>query len=809
MDFDAREVQDGVRLSWNSLPKSKLQHHRNVIPFGSLYTPLNNKTLIPVLPNNELFMCRQCRAVLNPYVQVNNELWSCHFCGFSNRLGNRIDGNGQPILPASLGQDCSTVEYLSGRTSALPPIFFYVVDTCFDTEDIEDAYQALKESLVLSLSLLPDNALVGLISFGKHVQIFDLLSQDKTAYTFNGNKNYTLDELQKSLGFLGHGLKNVNNNDSPIDRILGSSGRRFLQPISIVEYQLTNILESLVTNTFPRNNFQERPDRSTGCALNVASLLLQSILGDNVTTTGGHIMCFIGGACTYGPGKIVHKPLKEPLRSHHDIEKSIHSTLPLAPNTSTKTKVDMTLFKEARKFYAQVTKNIVSMGLSCNYFIGSYDQIGLYEMDEVCYKSGGVIVMSDSFSTAIFKQSFVKFFNKQDDENSDYLDMGFNSTLECKTSSDLKIQGLIGNATALPVKKDNQYIEKCISNSIIGEGSTTSWKLCNVNPQSTYALYYEKMDSNNPYTFVQFLFHYQHPSGELRLRVTTIPIPIIADSDISNLELGFDQEAALVLVARAAIIKLQPNKSNNSNASTMTQGAVIKYLDKQLIDYCARFAVYRPGDLDSFRLSSTYAMFPQFLYHLRRSPFINVFNNSPDETSFVRHIFMHEDVTNSLIMVQPTLLSYDVDTFGAISDVTGEPNNEPEPVLLDSMSLGHTKVLLLDTFFHILIFHGSKVAEWRKAKYHEQEEYAHFKTFLEAPKKEAIEILMDRFPLPRFIDCDEGGSQARFLMAKLNPSTSYTTNPNQPFVGGLDILTDDTNLQLFMNHVQRIVIAKK
>ena len=36
------------------------------------------------------------------------------------------------------------------------------------------------------------------------------------------------------------------------------------------------------------------------------------------------------------------------------------------------------------------------MGLSCNIFIGSYDQIGLYEMDEVCYKTGGVVVMSDS-----------------------------------------------------------------------------------------------------------------------------------------------------------------------------------------------------------------------------------------------------------------------------------------------------------------------------------------------------------------------------------------------------------------------------
>lgn len=72
-------------------------------------------------------------------------------------------------------------------------------------------------------------------------------------------------------------------------------------------------------------------------------------------------------------------------------------------------------------------------------------------------------------------------------------------------------------------------------------------------------------------------------------------------------------------------------------------------------------------------------------------------------------------------------------------------------------------------------------------------------------------LLMDRFPLPRFIDCDEGGSQARFLMAKLNPSTSYATNVNHLYGIGdrSDVFTDDTNLQLFMDHIQRVVTAKK
>ena len=49
----------------------------------------------------------------------------------------------------------------------MPPIFLLVVDTCVD----EDELVTLKESLQMSLSLLPPNALIGLITYGKMVQV--------------------------------------------------------------------------------------------------------------------------------------------------------------------------------------------------------------------------------------------------------------------------------------------------------------------------------------------------------------------------------------------------------------------------------------------------------------------------------------------------------------------------------------------------------------------------------------------------------------------------------------------------------------
>jgi protein transport protein SEC23 len=113
------------------------------------------------------------------------------------------------------------------------------------------------------------------------------------------------------------------------------------------------------------------------------------------------------------------------------------------------------------------------------------------------------------------------------------------------------------------------------------------------------------------------------------------------------------------------------------------------------------------------------------MFHLRRSQFLQVFNNSPDETAFYRHVLNHEDVSNSLIMIQPTLDAYKID------------EEEAEAVLLDSTSIQPETILLLDTFFHILIFHGETIAAWRKGGYQDLPDYANLRELLDRPKEDA------------------------------------------------------------------------
>lgn len=126
---------------------------------------------------------------------------------------------------------------------------------------------------------------------------------------------------------------------------------------------------------------------------------------------------------------------------------------------------------------------------------------------------------------------------------------------------------------------------------------------------------------------------------------------------------------------------------------------VLRWLDRMLIRLCQKFAQYRKDDTTSFQLAQNFSLYPQFMFHLRRSQFLQVFNNSPDETAFYRSVVNREDVTNSLIMIQPTLTSYGMTAPAS-------------PVLLDSVSAKPDVILLLDTFFHILIWHGEQVAQW-------------------------------------------------------------------------------------------------
>ncbi|PHT49885.1 Protein transport protein SEC23 [Capsicum baccatum] len=131
------------------------------------------------------------------------------------------------------------------------------------------------------------------------------------------------------------------------------------------------------------------------------------------------------------------------------------------------------------------------------------------------------------------------------------------------------------------------------------------------------------------------------------------------------------EEAAASVMARLAVHRAESNFSQD----------VVRWLNKHLIRFASKFGGYVPGDPSSFRLATSLSLFPQFMYYLRRSQFVDVNSCTPDETAFFRLLLNREGVVGSLIMVQPTLFQYSFD-------------GPPIPVLLDICSISPDSTLL-------------------------------------------------------------------------------------------------------------------
>ncbi|EDV47928.1 protein transport protein Sec23A isoform X2 [Drosophila erecta] len=759
------EDRDGVRLTWNVWPSSRIEASRLVVPLACLYQPLKERPDLPPIQYEPVLCTRSnCRAILNPLCQVDYraKLWVCNFCFQRNPFPPQYAAISEQHQPAELIPGFSTIEYTITRAPTMPPVFIFLVDTCMD----EDELDALKDSLQMSLSLLPSNALVGLITFGKMIQVHELGAEGcSKSYVFRGTKDLTAKQVQDMLGIGRGGAPGPQQQQQLPGQPAGAAApvppaHRFLQPIGQCDAALGDLLSELQRDPWPVPQ-GKRYLRSTGAALSIAVGLLEC----TYPNTGGRIMTFVGGPCSQGPGQVVDDELKHPIRSHHDIHKD-----------------NVRFMKKAIKHYDALALRAATNGHSVDIYSCALDQTGLLEMKQLCNSTGGHMVMGDSFNSSLFKQTFQRVFAR--DGRND-LKMAFNATLEVKCSRELKISGGIGSCVSLNVKSPS------VSDVEIGMGNTVQWKLCTLNPSSTVAYFFEVVNQHaapipqGGRGCIQFITQYQHPSGQRRIRVTTLARNWAdATSNVHHISAGFDQEAAAVLMARMVVYRAETDEGPD----------ILRWVDRQLIRLCQKFGEYSKDDPNSFRLSQNFSLFPQFMYHLRRSQFLQVFNNSPDETTFYRHMLMREDLTQSLIMIQPILYSYSF-------------NGPPEPVLLDTASIQADRILLMDTFFQILIYHGETIAQWRALKYQDMPEYENFKQLLQAPVDDAQEILQTRFPMPRYIDTEHGGSQARFLLSKVNPSQTHNNMYAYGQDGGAPVLTDDVSLQLFMEHLKKLAVS--
>ncbi|KAL8485034.1 hypothetical protein ACS0TY_027365 [Phlomoides rotata] len=783
MDFSELEAIEGLRWSWHSWPISRPEVASLVVPLSIMCTPLTPFTELPILPYEPL-SCSQCTAVLNPYSRVDytSKIWVCPFCYQKNLFPKSYAHINENNIPAELFPTYSTVEYHlgpspgsgldsgSGRIAnglrsnsssfssisaysgsglgsdriggfVIGPAFVFVVDVCSPEEELA----ALKTELLHTITRLPENALVGLVVFDAMVRVYDLgFTECLRVVVFHGERDVSSEKAEQLLGL--HQMKQSLGKTSAMQK------QGFLVPLSECEFNIVTAIEDISSSPLIKPG--HRPLRCTGVAISVAVGLLE---GCSINT-GSRVMVFTTGPATIGPGKIVNSDFGDSIRNHRDLING-HASY----------------YRKSNEYYKRISHRLSDSSIILDLFACSLDQVGAAELKVPVESSGGFMMLGETFDSKQFKTCLHHMFDR---DNDGILKMVFDATIEIVTSKDVKICGALGPCISLQ-KKNDSVSEKVV----IGEGGTHIWKLGTITSKTCIAFFFEvgneqKAQPTSAF-FVQFITHYRYSNMGIRKRVTTAARRWVGKHS-PEITSGFDQEAAAAVMARLAIHKTEMNFAH----------VVIKWLDKMLIRFSSKFGDYVQEDPSTFRLSTSFSLYPQFMYYLRRSQFIDVFNSSPDETAYFRLMLNREGVVNSLIMVQPTLFQYSFD-------------GPPIPVVLDVCSVSPDVILLFDSFFYVVIHYGTKIAQWRKLGYDRDPSHESFQKLLEAPEIDAEQLVAERIPVPKLIKCDQHSSQARFLLAKLNPSVTQNSSDIE---GSEIIFTDDVSLQVFIEHLQALAV---
>ncbi|KAF9617294.1 hypothetical protein IFM89_035238 [Coptis chinensis] len=94
---------------------------------------------------------------------------------------------------------------------------------------------------------------------------------------------------------------------------------------------------------------------------------------------------------------IVSKSLSEPIRSHKDLDKD-----------------SVPFYHKAVKFYEGLSKQLVNQGHVLDVFACALDQVGLAELKVAVERTGGLVVLAESFGHSVFKDSLRRVFQSSD-----------------------------------------------------------------------------------------------------------------------------------------------------------------------------------------------------------------------------------------------------------------------------------------------------------------------------------------------------------------------------------------------------------
>ena len=755
---------------------------------------------------------------MNPYIEIDHErsIWKCQFCHQKSFLPKVSTG---PIsndsLPAFAEQTISN-DITTGFNGDVPESIVLVVDLYQHVDEVQEdgsntSFGSLIESLLTALDKIKDGTLFALISFDESVHIH------RPAIP-NGRISIAKDELFKEDNFNINDLfENEDTIGKVIARILPSGvgdlpkeasdsplvSQGILVELSDATRDSVKLYIKALKPTFT-NLF--KPPRSLGLCLYISSLLVSRLSFQNFK---GKFLVFVSGPNTTEPGIILDPKKNNLFRLHSDI-KELNDKL---SNYSSSLKffemisfiANGLLLSKAFRILSEITTKTTDFELnlstpkwSIDIFTGSLDQVGLYEMKRLFQNTNGDIFISSSFKDLQFKNQLEKCFETST--------TSYNATLTVLTSPRLKVRKLVGHCYHLPASyKDSELLQENISDQLNSFDSkfkqhyfTNRWFWNSFKKaDNSLAIFFDidglrsfkDFTSKDPKSmYVQFQFKYWDPVAKLwKLRITTVckrtTLAIIdkkreLSANLINAKIdmlqSFNAKTWTVLLARLMINKLDTNIGFDFEG-------IVEEIDSVTVKLLNNF---NKLIVENYQINENLKDLPSFIYNLRRNPqLINIFNSSPDETTYYHHWFMKMGQDLGIKVIQPLLYSTEyLKTFPLDSSVLEAIPNK--------------SFLIMDSFFNVIIYYKYSDPEDKLKLHHSNNESLVSNediVELNVPKnylQTALKV-QQRSLVPKYIITQTNHSQARFLMSRLNPVGENLYVP--PIAD-----TDDSNSSWFL-----------
>lgn len=727
---------------WNSVPSSRQMLKQNMVPFGVFKTPFFQRDPPIERRLGAPLKCSKCGFVANPFCPLdyyNAKNWTCCNCGHHNPLSHQIVNyltqGGR--LQEFEGEN-TVFEYQTDSQKQYQKTLILVIDTAIEPDELE----CLKMGISDNLPSEEFGYNLGLVTFGKHVKLHNLVSETRQELVLDGGKEYQTEQLMNLLS-LRESLPNAAPN------LLN----KFIQPAAKCRNRVLKIVQRLKPSSFEIKVKGEhrRKLRCTGNALQMSTVLASSFCGD-----GTKICTFLAGACTYGPGLIVSPELEEHFRSHSDIEKNASK---------------MAVYKKAHKFYSELGKTCLKFNLTIDLFAFCLNQYGLGEMADLIQESGGIVINHEEFQDKEYSLSVEQYMSRLFTHENVW-----NARVSVICSEEMGLHGTLGSLKLINKdkeleKQDNQMGQSGGNKFYLGTGSVHN---------SLLFLFQQKnpeISIKAKPCYFQFQSTYYDEAGTAVLRVATLSRNYVADKDL--LGNSVDQEAAIACIARIASFK----------SITMETTDVVYWLNTVLIKFLRRLSRFVKNQPNTLKIPEHISLLPQFIFYFRKSEFVQKFATSVDEFALFRLSLIREVLNNMLVMIQPSLFAYTLE------------NPNASPVLCDMDSLADDRILVVDTYFFVLLWHGKTIHYWKEQNYQEDPQFAHFKELLELSHTDAQLLMEDRLPVPRFMECYPGAPFERVLKSKLNPKAGKTQEDSDE-----NYSTDDVNLKTFMDYLMKLVV---